>query len=343
MKRVLLVGAAGWGNVGDDLIGRSLTDWAKFAGYAVDVAGGPLESSLMKIDYAMQGSLRSRISLALAILRADVVLIGGGGLLDDRLPNFYRPFTRVARLASLFKKPYSFVGIGVGPIHDPASLESYASACAGARAVMVRDAESADRLKKASGALNVTIVPDPVLWGGSERVEVHEGSFECAVNLRNWSPGASESHGALSTSAALPVIAEALRGLPAGARVGLFSMSSLRDDDDLEVLEQLASLVPDLDCVLIPADAASIEKAIAASKRVVSMRLHGCLLSVRRGVPVLGIAYDAKIAQQGRVLGFRTVNLDMSLTAAVIQDFLADDVPVPSGPWGAPRFSLVER
>ena len=47
----------------------------------------------------LTGSWRARLAVIRQVLLADEVHIGGGGLLSDRVPDFYRPFYRVARAA----------------------------------------------------------------------------------------------------------------------------------------------------------------------------------------------------------------------------------------------------
>lgn len=320
--KVLLIGAAGWSNLGDDLIAASLQRWLQSYGATVSVAGGPRASSIVSISNRLSGSFRDRLQLLRAILSSDAVVIGGGGLLDDRLPGFYRPFTRVARVCRLLRKPYIFAGIGVGPVRHESSRVAYRDACGGAAAVFVRDRESADRLRECGVERPVEVVSDPVLWhtvapDEADRVDV-------AINLRTWEPIDEDKGIQLDSDAIVEVVAEAVGPLIAeGARISLFSMSALPDDDDANVLDRLRErLGLELDALVEP-EAKTVRSLIAGASVVLSMRLHGCLLAASLGRPVVGLAYDPKIAQQGRALGFGVAQLAPGLQAAELRELIS--------------------
>lgn len=62
-----------------------------------------------------------------------------------------------------------------------------------------------------------------------------------------------------------------------------------------------------------------IEAAVTSAAAVLSMRLHLSLLAVAHGVPVGGIAYDPKVAQQGDMHGFPTTPLDAGFDASSVR------------------------
>ena len=84
--RVLIVGAAGWNNAGDDLIALRISDWARRSRKVRFLGGEDIPHSSRE---QVVGSTLGRLKAAKEILLANVVIIGGGGLLDDRYPTFF--------------------------------------------------------------------------------------------------------------------------------------------------------------------------------------------------------------------------------------------------------------
>ena len=301
MKRVLFVGAAGWSNVGDDLIALRLREWAAAGGASSRLVGGP-DLEAVGPGVVLSGSIRSRAGVIREVAHADWVLIGGGGLLDDRRPHFYRPFTRIAHVACSLQRPYGFIGLGVGPIRSSRTARDYRSALARASFTHVRDDESKKRLVDIGvPESSIEVSGDVVTWKRLDETEDSQDiEFDLSINLRQWEYSSSpDAVAEIARSIASVVKSHKLR-------VALFAMSGMRDDDDREALRPL------FDCAHIivgPERAREVEKIISRSRAVISMRLHGCLLGASMGRPVVGIAYDPKVAQQAARLGFRSLDM----------------------------------
>jgi len=334
MKRVLFVGAAGWTNVGDDLIALRLREWAAARGASSRLVGGPDVGSVGP-GVTLSGSLRSRVGVIREVARADWTLIGGGGLLDDRRPNFYRPFTRIAHVARSLQRPYGFIGIGVGPVRSSATARDYRSALLHASFIHVRDDESKKRLTDIDvPESSIAVSGDVVTWQRSNENEHREDvKYDLAINLRQWEY--SSDPGAVAN------IARSLASVVTshGLRVALFAMSGMEDDDDREALRPLFERAQ---IVVGPEQALAVEKTIAQSRAVISMRLHGCLIAASMGRPVVGIAYDPKVAQQADRLGFRSLDLAEAGARGIIEPAILDALAAesrdaltepPSAPW----------
>ena len=83
MSHLLICGAAGYTNAGDDAILWGMLAQLRTAlpGRSIRVAGGPELSGLLRPFSATPLSYDDRAELARAIDKADLVLLGGGGLL----------------------------------------------------------------------------------------------------------------------------------------------------------------------------------------------------------------------------------------------------------------------
>ncbi|BCW72551.1 polysaccharide pyruvyl transferase CsaB [Arthrobacter sp. NicSoilB8] len=345
-KTVLIIGGAGWSNVGDDLIASSLKKWMQTEGCRTQIVGGPRPNLEGSRHLTMDGSLPSKLRLLWNIARAGYVLIGGGGLLDDRAKLFYRPFTRAALACRLFRTPYAFAGIGVGPIQLESSKASYLAAAQGAHRVYVRDQASKDRLLDCGVSRQIDIVNDPVLWGVDLQPRAAQ-EYDLTVNLRNWhSPRRPvEGYEGPIDATVVESVAQMINGCYGPeAKIALVSMSSNPGDDDSTLLDQLNSRLAATVSTFYDCSPSQVEAVISESKSVLAMRLHACLLGVRNSRQVIGLAYDPKVAQQGELLGFATISLDADFEKSGAQKIAAafksrspsrTNYPAPAAPWSS--------
>lgn len=325
-SRVLIVGAAGWNNVGDDLIADSLAQWVRRSGAVPRVVGGPyVRTGSRQLD--MSGNLVDKLRVVAAVATSNYVLIGGGGLLDDRSPNFYRPFTRVAVLCRWLRRRYALVGIGVGPVQNKQSGSAYAVAANEADQVMVRDAASKQRLIDCGVTRHMDVIADPVVWApAAARADV---GYDLAVNLRNWHSMEYPQEGYEG-----PFDDDIVSAVAAGinavygpeARVALVSMSAIGRDDDALQLEKLRRRLKASTETHYSLSSEDVVRTISSSETVLSMRLHACLLGAAYRKRVVGLAYDPKVTAQGNLHRFATISLEegSSVSDASIRDALLE-------------------
>ncbi|WP_208709746.1 polysaccharide pyruvyl transferase family protein [Sinomonas sp. R1AF57] len=321
---VVLVGGSGWGNLGDDLIAREIVHALppEDRGAVVLVGGGlSLKADIQFVRrVSLSGKLRERLRLLYEIARAREVIIGGGGLLDDRLPDFYRPFTRIAQWSALVGTPYRFLGIGVGPVRRPSTGSNYLKALKGASAVSVRDHASAQRLAGIGFRGAVEVVDDPALWR-KRSVTTTRPRFDICINLRCWASEGSSmpSYDGASIERILDVVAYAVRRVHGrGARIALVSMSELRGDQDSVILNRLVRLLDGDIEVFAGVPVETVERVIASSSSALGMRLHFLLIAYLHGVRPIGLSYDPKVTQQAEKLGFAAMELDDDLAGEAL-------------------------
>lgn len=270
--RVAVSGYYGFGNTGDEAIALAITRELKKQGATpLLLSNTPQETAR---TYGCESAARMRPGALLgALARSQVVLSGGGGLLQDRTSartlTYYLGVIRAARL--LGKRVVVF-NQSVGPLSEEGGRR-VAAALKGVR-VIVRDRGSLDTLRglgiegELGGDPALLLSPTPGLTRDPDRV---------IVAPRGDVTDATEG---------LRTVIERLR--ERGRRVT--ALSFMPDHDD-EAARSLGA-----DDVLSTRDPQVALDAIAGAGFVVGVRLHAVILAAAAGVPFLGVAYDPKVA-----------------------------------------------
>lgn len=126
--KVLIANAAGYGNLGDDSVRDALADAIEQLHPAVKVVctHPPPEKGLVE--------------------EADVIVVGGGGLIYDSDFANVANYMRYLEWAQEFKKPTALIGVGVQGIFTEKGREYYQKVLNGVDLITTRDQESRDIL-----------------------------------------------------------------------------------------------------------------------------------------------------------------------------------------------------
>ena len=291
--KVLVAAWVGSTNLGDELV---------FAALARQLAGLGAEVTAISIDPAATRAIhgvgavdhRNLAALVLAARRADLVVFGGGGLVQDQTSRFNTPY-HLSRLlaARAVRTPVAVVGVGAGPLETRLARSLTRLALAPAPAVTTRDEASAGVLR-GLGLGPVTVAADLAL---SLPVPEVATADELVVALRPWRgrrralPVAAGGQQAppwfvAGMASALDVVAEAT-GL--GVRV-----VALQADRDGPVHDQVAERVRTSATTSCP----GVEEVVAEVARgrvVVAMRYHALVAAVLGARPSVALGYSPKV------------------------------------------------
>ncbi len=299
MKRLLLSGYYGYGNAGDEAVLAGLVAGFKAARpvgelETVALSGSPGET---QAAHGIAAVDRYRpIALLREIGRADLVLSGGGSLLQDVTSAhgiFY--YLGVVRMAQVLGRKTMFIAQGIGPLKRTHSRRLVRSVANRLNAVTVRDAASAALLR----AIGVTRPPievtaDPaLLLSDSPLPPAGEGpgmgAASFGVALRLW--GGQEGIAAH--------VADACASVLSGRRALLLPMQA---GSDKPVAEQFARQWHQGNQAGNRATLCSLEKGltpllanIASCDLMIGMRLHALILAAAVGVPSVALSYDPKV------------------------------------------------
>jgi len=290
--RVLLSGYYGFGNLGDEaLLEVIVTQLQKrFPAMQIDVLSAT--PGLTARTYGVEATPRWNMRLVRdAIARADVVLSGGGGLLQSatsvRSVVYY---TGILREAVRQRRKAMIFAQSVGPL-DLLGRIVVRNFCRGVNRATVRDARSQRLLQSLLPQTPVERTADPVFLYELPVEEVDLGSEGLGpdpyaiVSVRKVS---SLKEGQYAIARAVDRLAQTH-----GVRVAFLPMGGAGDAEISTSIIRLCKSAPMLlpECSL--ARAAAI---LRGAHVVVAMRLHALILAARFGVPFLAIPYDPKVA-----------------------------------------------
>jgi polysaccharide pyruvyl transferase CsaB len=312
--RLLISGYYGAGNLGDEAVLAGLL--GAMAGTGVTPVVASLDPGATTRAHGVAAVHRYG-GLPWALWRADAVVSGGGGLLQDvTSTRSLRYYLAVVRGARALGKPVAVYGQSLGPL-------SPAGAARVRRALQhvplgLRDAPSlalAAQLGLTARAVAdpALLVPAPQPATGAGRPGA--GALVLIPRARYAGIGA--------------VLAEVgRRHLAEGGRVRI---ALVHPGHDAGEAERLAAALPGAERVAA-ATVSELLAALTGARAVVAGRLHGLVLGAVASVPVAGLAYDPKVTGFAAAIGAPSIGApapDDARAVAEAVDALARFVAAP--------------
>lgn len=313
-RRVVLVGNYGSANLGDELLLRVISGWVREAG------GLPVAISVNP-DYTrnMHGTdavhYADPAAMARAVGEADLLLLAGGGLLQDydtlhedalgTFPAFgATQFVQHTMLAGTLGVPVVALAQGVGPLRDPSARRLARGVFDNAFAASVRDDASAALLREIGCERSWPVAPDPAwVWSAGEAPlepavvdPVLAGRPVLAVVLRDWpfDPAWEDQ------------LVEALAGaLPSGwACLWIdFHRHPREAVQRSAFVQRVTARLPGIHVEWTGQTFEEATRLMAGSDAVLAMRLHALLLAGSVGRPLASIEYDHKVTALADSMG----------------------------------------
>lgn len=292
--RFLLSGYYGFGNVGDEALLAVIVSQLKtrYPYAEIDVLSAKPDETAheLGIDATPRWDARAIRS---AIAKADVVLSGGGGLLQNatslRSLIYYAGILRTAQRAE--RKSMIFAQ-SIGPL-DFWGKRLVRDWCKGVNAATVRDARSKELLAGLLPGVRVEQTADPVF--------LYDAPGE-AIDLSEEGLGEdSRPYVIFSVRKAAGIkdrmddLARAADRLAQnhGAHIAFLPLGGA---SDAEVCTQIIRRCKTPATLLPEYDLARSAHAIRGAEAVIGMRLHALIFAARFGVPFLPIPYDPKVS-----------------------------------------------
>ena len=300
--RVLLSGYYGFGNLGDEALLEVIVAQIKtrhpYA--AIDVLSAtPRETAhALRVEATQRWETKA---IRRAIERADVVLSGGGGLLQDatslRSLLYYAGILRTAVRA---RRKTMIFAQSIGPL-DFFGKTVVREFCKGVDAATVRDEASLALLRSLVPGMRVERSADPVFLYDAPEEEIDlsaeglgpQSDPFVVVSVRK-ANGYKERIDA--TAHAVDRLSERH-----GARVAFLPLGG---QSDAEASTQVIRKCRSAPVLLPECSLARAANVIGHAKALIGMRLHALVFAARAGVPFLAIPYDPKVAALCRDLAY---------------------------------------
>lgn len=324
MRNVFIMGFIGCGNLGDEAILAGNLQRLKECGVNQPVVFSWCPNQTTQ-EYNVKSlpvlaGMQGLKDFATHLRRGDLLILGGGSLLQDgqrRIVPFWLSRALVAKLRGC---TVVYHAQGVGPLHTRFARALIRSVVPWtADAYTVRDAQSLKLLPK---NVRAQLVADPALLLAEVDVQKYPGRV--VVALRN-----TKHDGELTKlihSLKLFSEAEAIQ----------YVFLPMHVPDDEGVCMQVAALAGG-SVYEGPFDVKSVRKLLASAELVVAMRLHAAILAAGVYTPSVGISYDPKVLSFYAELGLQEYVLPWN------DEFNANLCSVLLGEAYSSRLELAER
>ena len=313
--RIVIVGAAGFTNFGDDAILTAMLAELRAAlpGPHFTVAGGVPEELPVADDVRPIRLDTGPLDAALAT--ADLAIVGGGGFLYDYdgilSPHdllrgdvtFMYPYLRGALCARARNVPLYFYALGAESLVTPVGRALTRDFLSLADAITVRDSLALRELRNAgiSGPVEVTADPavrlEPPAATWPSRPAGRVVGFVPRLWLRfsgGWSSDGEERFDRYCAW-----LADAAdHAWDEWQATSVFLAGQRYNDDDLEAAERIIGRMRNSERAVVLAAVESLERyhaVLASMDALVSSRLHPMILAATAGVPSVGVVVSAKI------------------------------------------------
>lgn len=322
-KNIVIHGYYGAGNFGDDIILLSIINmlYETIADIKITVLSRdicPIPEGISPFQVVSRFDIEKVIKL---IKEADLLICGGGGLLQDYsgfdiLDHFsYKNkginyYAVPIEIAYILGKPAMLYAIGVGPLFNQQSVQYIRTILNWVKVVTVRDKESKELLDGISSNANVTITADPAVNYYNKLIQSDSNNSKNSDNknenfptldkeniyigicLRNWFfDNNSCEHFVTIISNIINFIITQF-----DYKIILFPFNNCKSDAKL--LGEIYNDVDVKDSVYLVTDL-NMSQTVELIKNIeflIGMRLHSLITATVNNKPIIGISYDQKIS-----------------------------------------------
>jgi len=303
--RVVISGYYGFGNCGDEAVLFAAIHCLKELKPDIEItvlSNNPAETSEL---YGVNAVQRwSPLKVLSAILSCDMLISGGGSLLQDvTSAESLIYYSAVIQCAQFFGKKVFIYSQGIGPLLKKMTRHHVARVLGRCCEITVRDERSATLLAEMGVKPPVTVTSDPVMALSRDSfkpadidttlaaLEIPaansgEGNRERPLLLAIIRPWAENSH-------IVPVAHYLDTQVIDGWDVLLVPAYYEQDND---IMTMIGKQMTQRHHILTePLTAHEFIALVASADCVLSMRLHGLICAMAMGVPMLALSYDPKV------------------------------------------------
>lgn len=315
-KKLLICGNYGAGNFGDEAILGGIINLLKssFLHNEISVMSADPGRTAREFGYPavsfFPAGWRSGIAFWLggrwvsvfrAVMGADLVILGGGGLFSDERPRAVWIWFVQGLWFWLFRKKYVCLAQSVGPLHSKWAQRLTAFVWRHAVLRTVRDSQSQQLLEKI-GVRDVSCLADPAFALVQDEKSAYKSEDTVVISLRNWSE-TKDNHN-------IDILAEFVEYVRQkyGFKFIFVPFADTSQETDVDCFQKLSDK-----CQIElekPDDYIHALEIISRSRFVIGMRLHSIIFAVLAQKPFLALSYSKKVRDFTEVVGMKEFCLD---------------------------------
>ncbi len=306
MKKVLVSGYIGFNNFGDEAIFLALSSHLKSKKCSVSALCNN-ENEVKKTYDVITYNYKKPFEILKAILLNDILISGGGSLLQNKTSNFsliYYLF--IIFLAKLFNKKVIIFAQGIEPINGKFFEFLTKTVLKMTNFISVRDKKSQNLLN--SWNIKTELLSDPA-YSLIENIEINQDKKGLIVQLRSFE-GIDDKF----ISNLADVIAKYYQG-----EITVLSLQNEYDKDIcLSFIEKLKKYNANAKFIPYQGIKETID-VLNNAKYVISARLHGLIVSYALENKCFGLIYDEKI---------RTLCDELNIENIEIKNYQKDELDI---------------
>ncbi len=319
-KRIVISGYYGFNNTGDEAVLRGMLAALRQAGVDAKITVLSADPSGTLSAHPVDSAVHrySPLQVIKAIRSADLVISGGGSLLQDvTSARSLQYYLLILRLARILRRKIMIFAQGIGPLISESSRKSVAAVLNNVDYITVRDRDSLELLRSIGVTRpTVDLTADPALLVEPDlataeellaRMELTDRPI-IGVALRPW-----EKAGEWFRPAA-EGIRTAAREI--GASILVIPMQ-LPGDADIWTPE------PGEFVAQTQMDVSAVKGLVSRCGLLVGMRLHSLIFAAGEEVPFVALDYDPKVASFADITGQPRVDI-ASLDAGELSSIIID-------------------
>ncbi len=303
MTCIALSGYYGFYNTGDEAILESIIDILRRRLPRAEIVVFSADPQHTRRSYGVQSVSRTCLpSIFRTLCRADLLISGGGGLLQDvtslRSVAYY---LGMMELALFMGKKVAVFAQGMGPLQHPLARRWVKKVLTRVDLVSVRDPLSADFLTRIGVQRRVRVAADPVFslepatrqevedFWSAQKIAGENGQLHVGIALRSF-PRETDAGGMV-----LETITKACLYLEQRYRARLVFLPC-HQPDDLPLARQVASRLSQQSPIIDrPLSNREVMCLIGGLDMLMGMRLHALVLAAVSGIPFVALPYDPKV------------------------------------------------
>lgn len=292
-KRIVLSGYYGFGNTGDEAVLAGILATFRQIGLEAQITVLSSDPAQTVAEHpGVESVHRYHIGPLVRVIRkADLVISGGGSLLQDvTSARSARYYLFILQLAQFLKKKTAIYAQGIGPLNNPGIRTAVARTLNKTDLISVRDADSKALLESIGiNRLPIHVTADPsfVVEADLEAADKIlaeaglDGRELVGVSLRPW-PKADEW---------LEKAAEGIRQASKELNVD-FAFIPMQESEDAEVCQSVGIGT----IIRSTGGVRTVKGIISRCKLIIGMRLHSLIFAASENIPFVPIVYDPKVS-----------------------------------------------